>query len=81
MVMASHLSLISGEFGYLGVSIFFAISGFLITWLLLREQGGTGTISLRGFYARRTLRIFPAFYVYWIVCILLSEATGPADQR
>jgi peptidoglycan/LPS O-acetylase OafA/YrhL len=43
--------------GGLGVHIFFAISGFLITTLLLREADLTGTISLRGFYQRRIARI------------------------
>ena len=44
-----------------GVTGFFVLSGFLITTLLLREQQAMGTISLRAFYARRTLRIFPAY--------------------
>ena len=50
--------------GRLGVHIFFAISGFLITTLLLREADLTGTISLREFYQRRIARIFPAAYAY-----------------
>jgi peptidoglycan/LPS O-acetylase OafA/YrhL len=50
--------------GDLGVSGFFVLSGFLITWLLLKEMQASGTISLRGFYLRRTLRIFPAYYVF-----------------
>ncbi|MBV8782538.1 MAG: acyltransferase [Phycisphaerae bacterium] len=45
-----------------GVGLFFAISGFLITTLLLREKSGKGEISLKDFYARRTLRIFPLYY-------------------
>jgi len=53
----------------LGVMIFFIISGFLITWLLLDEYDSTDTISLKRFYFRRTFRIFPAFYVYWIVIV------------
>ena len=42
-----------------GVSIFFVISGFLITSLLLQEQRKRGSISLRGFYLRRAFRILP----------------------
>jgi peptidoglycan/LPS O-acetylase OafA/YrhL len=51
-----------GARGYLGVSLFFAISGFLITTLLLREKQDLGAISLRHFYARRALRLFPLYY-------------------
>ena len=50
-----------------GVLCFFIISGFLITWLLLAEYETRGRVSLRKFYARRSLRIFPAFYVWWII--------------
>jgi peptidoglycan/LPS O-acetylase OafA/YrhL len=49
--------------GSAGVSLFFCISGFLITTLLLREQRDTGRISLAAFYARRALRIFPLYYL------------------
>jgi peptidoglycan/LPS O-acetylase OafA/YrhL len=45
--------------GYVGVDVFFVISGFLITRLLLAELDRTGTISLRGFYARRAKRLLP----------------------
>jgi peptidoglycan/LPS O-acetylase OafA/YrhL len=48
---------------YLGVDVFFAISGFLICGLLLREYEETGDISLRGFYIRRCFRILPPYYV------------------
>jgi peptidoglycan/LPS O-acetylase OafA/YrhL len=59
--------------GGTGVLIFFVLSGFLITWLLLRENDEWGTVSLRKFYVRRSLRIFPAFYCYAAVllCVIV----------
>src|SRR6201986_272447 len=45
--------------GYVGVDVFFVISGYLITRLLLGELDRSGTISLRGFYARRAKRLLP----------------------
>ena len=51
----------------LGVTTFFVVSGYLITWLLRQEHEATGTIRLRSFYMRRVLRIFPAFYTYLLV--------------
>jgi peptidoglycan/LPS O-acetylase OafA/YrhL len=57
--------------GNLGVRVFFVISGYLITGLLLRELERTGTISLRTFYWRRTLRIFPPAYAYLAVLAVL----------
>jgi peptidoglycan/LPS O-acetylase OafA/YrhL len=76
MVLLGHLSgtrnfwsidLWIGNYAHLGVTVFFVISGFLITSLLISEQTATGGISLKLFYLRRTLRIFPASYTYLIV--------------
>jgi peptidoglycan/LPS O-acetylase OafA/YrhL len=62
---------IFGHMGNYGVRIFFLISGFLITGLLLKESESSGSISLKNFYMRRIIRIFPAFYVYvGTICIL-----------
>src|SRR5258706_1008185 len=58
--------------GVFGVYIFFVISGFLITTLLLKEKVRTGTISLKKFYIRRFLRIFPVAYLYLFVVLILS---------
>ncbi|MCB9034070.1 MAG: acyltransferase [Chitinophagales bacterium] len=60
--------------GQLGVNIFFVISGFLITILLISEKEKHKSISIKNFYIRRVLRIFPAYYflllIYALLCIL-----------
>ena len=60
------------SFGGLGVRIFFVISGFLITYLLLIEKERTGSIHLKFFYIRRILRIFPVFYTYLLVLAIIN---------
>ncbi len=60
--------------GSLGVTIFFVISGYLITRLLLHEQQTRGAISMGGFYIKRAFRILPPLYVYVAVLVLLSAA-------
>src|SRR5438309_3976783 len=70
-VLVFHLGYFSG--GFVGVDVFFVLSGFLITALLAEEWHRTGSIRLLHFYARRALRLWPAFFVllavyYAIVC-------------
>lgn len=60
------------HFGNFGVRFFFIISGFLITTLLLKERQKTGRISLKQFYVRRSLRIFPACFAFIGVIAVLS---------
>jgi len=64
-----HLGFIRG---LLGVQIFFVISGFLITELLLREEQESGRFSLGGFYYRRAFRILPAAFAYIAVVSIVS---------
>jgi peptidoglycan/LPS O-acetylase OafA/YrhL len=72
LVKWKHVSLqVIGSYGALGVFIFFVLSGYLITNLLLREHERTGTVSLRDFYIRRAFRIFPAALVFLTVVIIL----------
>jgi peptidoglycan/LPS O-acetylase OafA/YrhL len=81
LVVGAHLT--SGNHAYrplqvmsvFGVRVFFVISGYLITSLLLKEEAKTGTVSLRFFYLRRTLRIFPPFYVF-VAVVALGAALG-----
>jgi peptidoglycan/LPS O-acetylase OafA/YrhL len=69
------------EVGTLGVAIFYVLSGFLITGLLLAEHQRTGAIRLRAFYARRALRIMPAFYVFLAVAWLILHGTEAMPPR
>jgi peptidoglycan/LPS O-acetylase OafA/YrhL len=65
--------------GTFGVDVFFVISGFLITTLLLREEDRYGRISLRNFYVRRALRIWPLYYAtigIYVVILLLFPGRG-----
>jgi peptidoglycan/LPS O-acetylase OafA/YrhL len=58
---------------HLGVMIFFVISGYLITSLLLKEKEVQGEISIKNFYIRRVFRIFPIFYIYILTIIILKN--------
>jgi len=62
--------------GELGVSTFFVLSGFVITWLLLKEYWATGTVTLRRFYTRRALRTFPAYYAFLALSFALDHVRG-----
>lgn len=79
IVFVSHAGFSSVP-GGLGVSIFFVISGFLITTLLRVEGEDTGRISLRDFYVRRVFRILPLFYVV-LVLGLLATRIGLGDGK
>jgi peptidoglycan/LPS O-acetylase OafA/YrhL len=64
------------ERGFLGVDLFFVISGFLIVTLLLRERERHGRVSLKNFYLRRFLRIFPVYYGLLIFLCILFVTVG-----
>jgi len=63
-----------GDVAHLGVVVFFVISGFLITTLLVQERERFGRVSLSLFYARRSLRIFPASFAYIGVIAAVAAA-------
>jgi peptidoglycan/LPS O-acetylase OafA/YrhL len=66
--------------GALGVNMFFVLSGFLITTLLLEEHEATGRISLRGFYERRIRRLLPALVAMLLGYIALAAAMGRSEE-
>jgi peptidoglycan/LPS O-acetylase OafA/YrhL len=65
--------------GFLGVDLFFVLSGFLITTLLVTEFDATETISLKNFYLRRVLRLGPALVLYLIASLVVTYQLHPAD--
>lgn len=81
-VVASHMQdpMWGGMHGELGVVVFFVVSGFLITTLLLREEATTGSVSLRGFYLRRAFRILPLYYLVFATFAVLIVGLGLGGQ-
>jgi peptidoglycan/LPS O-acetylase OafA/YrhL len=76
LVILFHLTPGTTVGGYLGVDLFFVVSGFLITTLLLRERNATGRIRLGAFWARRARRLLPALVVLVLVCCTAAFAIG-----
>lgn len=76
VVLAYHGNWFGVEGGFIGVDVFFALSGFLITRLLVDEHFRTGGVSLKNFYIRRALRLFPALIGLiagvWLAAALLD---------
>ncbi|WP_341923762.1 acyltransferase family protein [Nocardioides psychrotolerans] len=71
-VLAAHAGVAFLPGGYVGVDVFFVISGFLITQLLVTEASRSGRVSLSGFYARRARRILPAASVVLVATVAAS---------
>ncbi len=80
VVVADHAGVPGLTGGYVGVDVFFVVSGFLITGLLLREAQQTGTVSLTGFYARRARRILPAATVVLLAVTAYAARALPLTR-
>src|ERR1700755_175037 len=72
LVVLNHLWPTRLTGGYVGVDVFFVISGFLISSHLIREIGGTGRIRLARFYARRIRRLLPAAFLVLVFVIVAA---------
>jgi len=79
LVLIFHARFISG--GFIGVDIFYVISGFLITGLLLKELNSSGRISLKAFYLRRSKRLLPASFLVLFVTALFAWLVLPPISR
>jgi peptidoglycan/LPS O-acetylase OafA/YrhL len=73
MVFLSHCGLESVIPGGFGVTLFFFLSGYLITTLLRNEHEATGDVSLKRFYLRRVFRIFPPLYIVLTILVVLAS--------
>jgi peptidoglycan/LPS O-acetylase OafA/YrhL len=80
LVIAGHAGLSGFEGGFVGVDVFFVLSGFLITTLLLRETDRSGTVSISQFYARRARRILPAATATMLVVLAYSAVVLPQTR-
>ena len=80
LVVLFHAEMPGFGNGFVGVDVFFVLSGFLITSLLLRERLRTNSISLWGFYARRARRLFPAaLFVLLVTAVLYQLWATPLE--
>ncbi|MER6973230.1 acyltransferase family protein [Nocardioides sp. NPDC000445] len=80
LVIAGHAGLSGFEGGFVGVDVFFVLSGFLITTLLLRETDRSGRVSISQFYARRARRILPAATATMLVVLTYSAIVLPQTR-
>ncbi|GHT94649.1 acyltransferase [Betaproteobacteria bacterium] len=81
LVMAAHVKLPGFQGGFVGVDVFFVLSGYLITALLVLEMESTGTVGMWGFYARRLRRLAPGLLTVIIVsCLLAYALLSPSQQ-
>ena len=81
LVLLFHLRFPGFSSGFLGVDIFFVLSGFLITTLLLTEHERTGRISLAEFWARRARRLLPALVILLLAVAAVTWARGTFTER
>jgi len=80
LVVAAHVTIPYMGGGVIGVDIFFVLSGFLITALLLEEESGTGRVDLLAFYRRRALRLFPALALLLPVVAIAANVSPEIDK-
>jgi len=82
LVVLFHVGILQMRGGFVGVDVFFVVSGFVITGVLLRERSGAGHTSFLLFYARRARRILPAALLVIVVTLIAADLfVGTTDAR
>ncbi len=70
LVILVHTNISVAQGGWIGVDVFFVLSGFLITALLLNEHGANGRFSIPKFYVRRVFRLVPAYWAFLLIVVV-----------
>ncbi|WP_090450770.1 acyltransferase family protein [Dyella sp. OK004] len=82
LVVAAHAGVPWLTGGFVGVDVFFVLSGYLITGLLVQEMAGSNRLDFLAFYVRRLRRLLPALLVMLLVtCLLAAQLLAPVEQR
>lgn len=82
IVVLFHAKVPGFEGGFVGVDVFFVLSGYLITWLLVNEAEQKGAVDMARFYARRARRLLPAMAVVLLVTLAVTALLySPLEQR
>lgn len=81
LVLAYHARLAGSHGGFLGVDVFFVLSGYLITRILAEQHAATGTISLGSFYLRRLRRLYPALLLFLAVYLIAAPWAFPKGEH
>jgi peptidoglycan/LPS O-acetylase OafA/YrhL len=79
-VLGYHFAISAADGGFIGVDIFFVLSGFLITTLLVLERRGTDRVNLLGFWARRIRRLLPALLLLLVFVAAYAVLAAPSEQ-
>src|SRR2546421_330933 len=81
LVVAAHAKVGGRAGGFIGVDVFFVLSGYLITGLLMQELAQHGSIDFAAFYARRLRRLLPSLIVVLVSTCLLAQQLLPAGEQ
>src|SRR5262249_34767030 len=81
LVVAFHAGLVRWKGGFIGVDVFFVLSGYLVTNLLVRDLGHAGHVGVSRFYSRRVRRLLPAALVNLVIVAIVFRARAARVRR